>query len=182
MYRALLDQAISVIMANFPQILIFGGICAFSRAFRGKPAVEKILVILGFFLGIALIMGSIHVFLGKRGDLATISIGMALGLGIFLRPIRNLKWAALLALIAGLASSYIMVRYLMISSMVVIAFGFLVPALLTYLLLKFFEDLMQITGKILSFAPIAFGLGALGMAQGLMLLMGRSLISLLPKL
>lgn len=182
MYRALADQAISLVVANFPQILIFAGICAFSRAFRGRPVIEKALMSLGFFLGMALLAGSIHMFLAGPRDAATILIGGVLGLGIFLRPIRGLRWAALLALMVGLASSYILIRYLMVSSPLVIAFGFLVPALLTYLALKFLEDLIQVIGAILSFPPFAFALGALGMVQGLLLLLGRSLAPLLPKL
>ncbi|MEM2340502.1 MAG: hypothetical protein QXV89_04230, partial [Candidatus Bathyarchaeia archaeon] len=75
-----------------------------------------------------------------------------------------------------------LIRYLMVSSALVIAFGFLVPALLTYIALKFLEDLLQVIGGILSFPPFAFALGALGMVQGLLLLLGRSLAPLLPKL
>ncbi len=177
-----MDQAVSLTVANFPQILIFAGICAFSRAFRGKPAIERALTSLGFLLGMALLAGSIHMFLAGPRDAATILIGGALGLGIFLKPIRGLRWAALLALVVGLASSYVLIKYLMISSVLVIAFGFLVPALLAYLALKFFEDLIQVIGGILSFPPFAFTLGALGMVQGLLLLLGRSLAPLLPKL
>ncbi|MEM2340987.1 MAG: hypothetical protein QXV89_06730, partial [Candidatus Bathyarchaeia archaeon] len=153
MYRALLDQAISLLVANFPQILIISGICAFSRAFRSRPAIERALTSLGFFLGMALLAGSIHMFLAGPRDAATILIGGILGLGIFLRPIRGLRWAALLALLVGLTSSYMLIRYLMVSSALVIAFGFLVPALLTYIALKFLEDLLQVIGGILSFPP-----------------------------
>jgi hypothetical protein len=182
MHRALLDQALSLIMANFPQLLILGGICSLSRALRGRPAVERSLALLGFFLGAALLAGSIHMLSAGPRDVATILIGGVLGLGLFLRPIRGLRWAALLALVVGLASSYVLVKYLAITSAIAIAFGFLVPALLTYLALKFLEDLIQVIGGILSFPPLAFGLGALGMAQGLLLLLGRSLAPLLPKL
>ena len=56
--------------------------------------------------------------------------------------------------------------------------GFFVPALIVFLFFKFVEDLMKLFGMVVGSWPVMSVLGFLCMAQGILLLLNQSLLSL----
>ena len=109
--------------------------------FRGalKP-VSRVLVIVGFFLGILTFVLAYAVFSSGHYDLFTLAILGVAGLMLFLRPVRGVRWAALVALVVGLLASYYAYDAFKVTTTVLVVV-FVAATLLLYLLLKFAEDL-----------------------------------------
>ena len=160
-------------------LLAVGFVCL-APLFRGsfKP-ISRVLVVVGFFLGIFVLVLVYEVF--SRGHYDTFSLGIlaVAGLMLFLRPVKGVRWAALVGLAVGLLASYYAYSVLHVTTTVLIIV-FVAATLLLYLLFKFAEDLLGIIGGILSFPPIAVIIGIVCIAQALLVLMGTSLIGYLP--
>ena len=103
-----------------------------------------------------------------------------------LKPIKDFPWAALLGLIAGGLSAGAVYFFFSLPSTI---FGidsiwiylaiFLIPAIIVYMIFKFIEDLLKIVGTILGSKPITFIVGFICIAQGILLLLGHNLFTIL---
>ena len=173
-------------------LLIAGGVCACAPLFkRVSKTLAKLLVGLGFLVGIAVILVAIDLALGLNtlskylgipqiSDLnATIPylkyylpVMAVLGILLFSRPIRNIRWASLIALGAGiLAAGYLKVAFSgVISSSTVLAVVFIIVTLAVYVLLRFIEDILEMVGSILAFPPIAVAIGLVSIYFGILTL------------
>ncbi len=183
-----------------PYILILGGVVAISwfleKLVRPVPVVgqpvsilTKIVSFFGFFVGILLIVtGAAALSMGtSQGDLYTKYLLIVAGLALFLRPIKDIPWAALLGLIVGGLCAGIVYFFFPlqgpvfgISSIWVYLLIFLIPAVLVYIVFKFIEDLLKLIGTLLGSKPVTFIVGLVCIAQGVLLLLGMNLFSILP--
>ena len=167
-------------------LLIVGGICAAAPLLkRVSKGLEKLLVILGFAVGIVIIIVSIELALGL-GILSSIfGIGFepasssnpylkyylvvmaVLGILLFSRPLRNVRWASLIALGIGiLAAAYLHVAFA-VSSTVILGVVFIVTILIVYTLLRFVEDILEFIGTVLAFPPVAIAVGLVSIYFGI---------------
>jgi hypothetical protein len=180
-------------------ILILGGVVAISWFIEklvrpmpvvGKPAsiLAKIVSFFGFFVGILMIVTGV----------ATLSIGtpqvdtytgyllIVAGLALFLRPIKDIPWAAVLGLIVGgLCAGLVYFFFplpetvLGIASPWVYLVIFLIPAVIVYMVFKFIEDLLKLVGMVLGSKPVTFIVGLVCIAQGVLLLLNMNLFAIL---
>jgi hypothetical protein len=179
------------ILADYvPYILILGGIIAASWLFEKtvKPLswIVKIASLFGFIIGIILIVTAAVVWSTERWDPYTQYLLIATGLALILKPIKDIPWAALIALlIGGLCAGYVYLFFplpetvLGISSPWIYLAIFFVPALLVYMLFKFIEDLLRLVGVILASRPVSIILGLICIVQGFLLLIDTSLFKIL---
>ncbi len=94
---------------------------------------------------------------------------IGLGLLLFSRPIRNIRWASLIALATGLlASYYVRLAFSGLGSTILIVI-FLVATLAIYTLLRFVEDIFEFVGTVLAFPPIAIGIGLVAIYFGIVM-------------
>jgi hypothetical protein len=135
--------------------------------------------VIGFFLGILALVLVYAAFSSGHYDAFTLGVLGVAGLMLFLRPVRNVRWAALVALAAGLLASYYAYNAFQVTTTVLIIV-FVAATLLLYLLFKFAEDLLGIVAGILSFPPIAVIIGIMCIVQAILMLMGSSLIGHIP--
>lgn len=171
---------LGVLLGNIPLVLLLVGFVCLAPLFRGRlKPLSRVLIAVGFLIGILALILSYMVFSGGKYDPFTLGILVVAGLMLFLRPIRNLRWAALVAFVVGLLAAYYAYNAFKVSTTVLIIV-FVAATLLLYLLFKFAEDLLGIIGGILSFAPIAIIIGVICVVQALLLLMGQSLSSYIP--
>jgi hypothetical protein len=171
---------LGLFVQNLPIVLLAVGFVCLAPLFRGslKP-ISRVLVIVGFFLGIlALVLGYV-IFSSGHYDLFTLAILGVAGLMLFLRPVRSLRWAALVALAVGLLASYYAYDAFKVTTTVLVIV-FVAATLLLYLLFKFAEDLLGTIGGILSFPPIAIIIGIICILQAILILMGTSLMGFVP--
>jgi hypothetical protein len=190
-------MSISVLVNYTPLILILGGIAAASwlLAILLKPApivgnpmskILKIVSIFGFLVGILLLLTGAAVWSTTVWDTGTKYLLIITGLALFLKPLRQIPWAALVGLIIGSVCVLLVYFYFPlpemifnISSVWVYLAIFFIPALATYLFFKFLEDLIKLIGLILASKPVATILGIICITQGILLLFNQSLFSIL---
>lgn len=167
---------------NLPIVLLAVGFVCLAPLFRGslKP-VSRVLVAVGFFLGILALVLVYAVFSSGRYDVFTLVILGVAGLMLLLRPVRSVRWAALVSLAVGLLASYYVYNAFHVATTVLIIV-FVAATLLLYLLFKFAEDLVGAIGGILSFPPIAVVIGIICVLQAILILMGMSLVGYVPSL
>jgi len=98
------------------------------------------------------------------------------GLALFLKPLKDIPWAALIGLVVGgLCAGFVYLVYPLpetvygISSTWIYLVIFFIPALFVYMFLKFVEDVLRLIGTILAFKPVAIALGLICITQGILL-------------
>jgi hypothetical protein len=179
-------------------ILILGGFVAISwfieKLVRPVPVVGKSVTILtkiisffGFLVGILLIVtAGVAWSTQAQVDNYTIYLLIIAGLALFLRPIKDIPWAALLGLIVGgLAVGIVYFFFPLPETIVGISATwiylaiFLIPAVFVYMVFKFIEDLLKLIGMILSSKPVTFIVGLVCIVQGVLLLLNMNLFAIL---
>jgi hypothetical protein len=168
------------LIENLPIVLLAVGFTCLGPLFRGRlKPISRVLTGVGFLIGILAIVLVYQLFSSGKYDPFTLGILAVAGLMLFLRPIRNVRWAALVAFVVGLLAAYYAYNAFHVSTTVLIIV-FVAATLLLYLLFKFAEDLLGIVGAILSFAPIAVIIGLTCVVQAILILLGQSLSGFIP--
>ncbi len=180
-------------------ILLLGGITAISwlleKLVKPVPVVGeptswfiKIIDLLDFFVGILLILTAAVAWSMEvhQLDTGTQYLLIIAGLALFLKPLKDVPWAALLGLIVGsLCAGLVFLFYPLpetifgISSTWIYLLVFFVPALIVYMVFKFIEDVLKLIAMILTFKPVTLALGLICIAQGVLLLLNTSLFTTL---
>jgi len=176
-----------------PFILILGGIVAASwlleRIFKTAPIVGepmsglvKIMSLFGFFVGALLLITAVSTWSQQSWDPGTRYLLIVTGLALFLKPMKDVPWAALVGLVlGGLSVGFFLILHplpptiLGISSTWAYLIIFIIPALFAYMFFKFAEDVLKLIGAILSFKPILILLGLVCIVQGILLALGTSI-------
>jgi hypothetical protein len=172
---------------NAPYILILGGIVAASWILEklarpapvvGKPVswLVKLVSLFGFFVGILLLVTAAAVWSVEALDSGTRYLLIVTGLALFLKPLKDIPWAALIGLVVGgLCAGSVYFFYPLpetvngVSSTWIYLAIFFIPALLVYMLLKFVEDMLRFIGTILASKPVSIVLGLICIVQGILL-------------
>jgi len=183
-----------------PYILILGGLAAASwlveKLVRPVPVVGqptswlvKLTSVFGFLIGILLIVTASAAWSmeASQVDTGTQYLLLITGLALFLKPIKDIPWAALLGLVVGgLCAGFVYLFYPLpetvygISSTWIYLVIFFIPALLVYMLFKFIEDVLRLIAMVLTFKPVALALGLICILQGILLkFFGQSLFHIL---
>jgi hypothetical protein len=171
---------LDLLIRNLAIFLLVLGFTCLAPLFRGRlKPISRVLVAVGFLLGIVALAVVYKIVSTGAYDPFTVIILAVAGLTLFLRPIKNIRWAALVAFILGLLASYYAYSAFHVSTTVMIIV-LVAATLLMYLLFKFVEDLLGILGSILSFPPIATIIGTICIVQAILLLMGLSLAGYIP--
>jgi hypothetical protein len=186
----LIGLDLSVLVSLVPYILIFGGIIAVSKllSFLIKGSAGKFLKGLGYlgiFVGALLLATGALVLFEQTSSIEVWGLLIVTGLGLVLKPLSKVPFSALLGLVVGVVCVGLLYLYFPLPSTV---FGvsslwiylaiFFVPALIVFLIFKFVEDLMKLFGMVVGSWPVITVLGFLCIAQGILLLLNQSLLSL----
>ena len=167
-------------------LLIAGGICACAPLFkRVAKGLERFLVLVGFLVGIAVIAVAIILALSVTGVFGIVPpdfsssqypyqqyylvVMAVLGVLLFSRPLRKIRWASLIALGLGiLAAAYLHTAFPSAST-TILGVVFVVTILIVYTLLRFAEDILDFIGTVLAFPPIAVVVGLVSIYYGLII-------------
>ena len=189
----------SIFINNAYYILILGGLVAISwfieKLVKPVPVVGtptsillKIISFFGFFAGILLIITGAASWQAQSPnlDMYTIYLLIIAGLVLILKPIKDFPWAALLGLIAGGLCAGAVYFFLPLTGPIfgiapiwIYVIIFLIPAVIVYMVFKFIEDVMKLIGTFLASRPITLIVGFVCIAQGILLLLGNNLFTLL---
>ena len=160
----------SILINNAEYILIFGGFVAMSwfvqKVIRPVPVVgapvsllSKILSFFGFFIGIFLVVTGAAAWKAQATNIAG-SLSAGAVYFFFTLP----------ETIFGISSIWFYVAI------------FLIPAVIVYIVFKFIEDVLKLLGTLLASRPITFIVGAMCIAQGILLILGNNLFTILLNL
>ncbi len=164
-------------------LLVLGGVFACAPLFkRVSKGLERVMVALGLLIGIAIFIVAIDAalnlnYLGSNLLPAsnaflyaqyTLIVMAVLGLLLFSRPLRNVRWASLIALGAAILAAAGVHSFLSVSSNVVLGVVFLVVLLIVYTLLRFVEDILEFIGSVLAFPPVAIVIGLVSIYFGIL--------------
>jgi hypothetical protein len=169
-------------------LLIIGGICAAAPLFkRVSKGLEKFLVVIGLVVGVAVIIVAIDLALnlgflqsifgletapatGSNSYLQYYLIVMAvLGVLLFSRPLRNVRWASLVALGLGILVAAYLHSGLGVTSTTILAVVFIIVIVIVYTVLRFVEDLLEFIGTVLAFPPVATIIGLISIYFGVII-------------
>ena len=187
----LIGLDLSFLVALAPYVLIFGGVVAVSKLLslfiKGSAStVLKAIGYFGIFVGALLLATGVLVLLEQTSSIEVWGLLVVTGLGLVLKPLSKIPFSALLGLIVGLVCVGLLYLYFPlpatvfgVSSIWIYLAIFFIPALIVFLIFKFVEDLVKLFGMVLGSWPVMTVLGFLCIAQGVLLLLNRSLLSLL---
>lgn len=146
----------------------------------------KFISLFGFIFGISSLIVTAFNFIGPHlnppisGRQTTwefLLTGLAMGLTLTLKPIKDMKWASLLSLSAGIGIS-ILIWIVFPSAPGLLLVGLGVATLfILYLALKFIEDFYLLLSSILTSPPLTVGLGAFSLVEGLLLFFNTSILT-----
>ncbi len=186
----LIGLDLSVLVGFVQYILILGGIVAVSKllSFLVKGSAGKVLKglsYLGIFFGALLLATGAVVLFEQTSIIEIWGLLLVTGLGLVLKPLSKIPFSALLGLVVGFVCVGLLYLYfplpstvLGVSSLWIYLAVFFVPALSVFLIFKFVEDLVKFFGMIVGSWPVITVLGFLCIAQGILLLLNQSLLSL----
>ena len=189
----------SILVDYAPYILILGGVVAMSWFIQkvvkpvpivGTPAsiLTRIVSFFGLFIGIALLITGATAWQTQAPqiDNYTTALFIIAGLALILKPIKDFPWAALMGLIAGgLCAGAVYFFFPLpdtvfgIASIWVYVAIFMIPAVIVYMVFKFIEDVLKLIGMLLASRPVTFIIGCICIAQGILLLLGMNLFTIL---
>ncbi len=167
--------------------MIVGGVCASAPLFkRISTGLARFLSGVGFFVGIGIVvvaaditlnLNQLSSFSSPPADLADhhqylkfwLPLMLVLGLLLFSRPIRNLRWASLVAIAGGLLAAYYLRVLLPSLNTPILAVAFIVATVAIYALLRFVEDLVEFVGTVLVFPPVAVAIGLVSVYFGILI-------------
>lgn len=188
---SLIGLDLSVLAGLAPYILLFGGVVAVSKLLsffiKGSAgSAFKALGYLGIFVGALLLVTGVVILLEQTSLIEVWGLLIVTGLGLVLKPLSKVPFSALLGLVVGLACVGLLYLYFPlpatvfgVSSLWIYLAVFFVPAIIVFLIFKFVEDLMKLFGMVLGSWPAMTILGVLCIAQGVLLLLNQSILSLL---
>ena len=187
----LIGLDLSILVALAPYVLIFGGVVAVSKLLslfiKGSAStVLKAIGYFGIFVGALLLATGVLVLLEQTSSIEVWGLLVVTGLGLVLKPLSKIPFSALLGLIVGLVCVGLLYLYFPlpatvfgVSSIWIYLAIFFIPALIVFLIFKFVEDLVKLFGMVLGSWPVMTVLGFVCIAQGILLLLNQSLLSLL---
>lgn len=167
-------------------LLIVGGVCACSPLFkRVSTGLGRFLSGIGFFIGVGIVIVAADITLNLNllggyssppPDLSAhaylrfwLPLMLVLGVLLFSRPIRNLRWASLVAVAGGLLAAYYLGVFLPSLTAPILVVAFVIAAVAIYALLRFVEDLIEFIGTVLAFPPVAALIGLVSVFFGIVI-------------
>ena len=186
---------LTALVGYTPYILLLGGLIETSwlwerilglKPLGGSEGSVKVTSVAGFIVGALSLVTGVVVWWNDAFDPGTRFLILLVGLALFLSPLKDVPWAALVGLVVGCVCVGAVFLFFPLPEVV---FGvsstwiylaiFFIPALLTYLFFKFLEDLLKLIAIILSFKPISTTIGVVCILQGILLLLDSSLFTAL---
>jgi hypothetical protein len=167
--------------------LVGGGILSLLVALYGRrddSHLDEIGTFVAFVVGIA--TGVIAFFAGTEATVGWFSLVMmaVLAATLFLKPMKSLPWAGMAGVAAGaiavfFASGFITGSLLGQERWVWLVIIFLVVGGIVHMIFHFIEDVLTIARMVLDWRPVMIVVGLVAVIEGVLLLMDKSLMSLL---
>ena len=171
----------------YPELtLVVGGLLSVFVAVYGRrddSRLDELGTFFAFVLGIVMGVMAFFVATEKTVNWFTLAVIIVLAVTLFLKPMKELPWAGIVGLIAGAAAAYGASLFLPsvvfgIERWIVLAVIFFIVGAIVHVLFHFIEDVLTIARMVLDWKPVMVLVGLVAIAEGVMLFLDSSLISL----
>lgn len=166
--------------------LIVGGLLSVAVAVYGHrddSHWDEVGTFFGFVIGAGMFV--VAFFVGTQGTVGWFSLVLMILLAatLFLKPMREIPWTGVLGVVVGaaaavLASFVLPSKVLGVDEWIILVIIFFIVGALVHALLHFLEDVLTIATMVLDWRPTMIIIGLVAVAEGALLLMDRSIISL----
>lgn len=192
----MVDPIVSFVTSLTPLVLIGAGIISI-LSFGEKIASVmerddlsewlKFISYFGFVFGILSLIVTAFNFIspylsqaitGSQTHWDVLVIGLAIGAALALKPIKDMKWASIIALSGGIAVMILIWIFWRSAPSVVLIGAGIVTLLVLFLAFKFIEDFYLLISSIVTSPPVSVGLGILAVLEGVLLLFHTSILIL----
>ncbi len=126
---------------------------------RFSRILSKSLSFIGIPFGIYIIALAISSAINGTADTLSIILLTLAGVTLLSKPLKNVKWAAMLAILIGALFTYSLNQLFPNIPFILLLLTFSVLVLMAYLILKFAEDLFQTIGMLLNLPPVSTAIG-----------------------
>jgi hypothetical protein len=171
----------------FPSVaLIVGGLLAiFVAAYghRDDSHIDELGTFLAFILGAIMLLMAVFVAMEESLGWFSLAVIIVLAVTLFLKPMKEIPWAALVGMAAGgaaafFANSFLSDMNLGVDTWIVLVVIFLVVGAIVHMFFHFIEDMLTIARKVLDWGPVMIIVGLIAIVEGVLVLMDRSIITL----
>jgi hypothetical protein len=167
--------------------LIVGGLLSIAVALYGHrddSHWDEVGTLFAFVLGAGMLVMAFVVAVEKVVNWFTLVLIIVLALTLFLKPMRQIPWAGVLGAVAGgvavLAASFVLPsKVLGIDEWILLVVVFFVVGAIVNALFHFLEDILTIATMVLDWKPTMVIIGLVTVAEGVLVLLGRSILSVL---
>ncbi len=165
--------------------LVVGGILAAFAAVYGKhddSYLDELATYVGFVLGIVMMVMAVLVAIAETVTWFSLVVMLLLAVTLFLKPLKDIPWAGIAGIIAGSLAAYGASVFLPLSIVsgenrwIALAVVFLIVGVIVHVIFGFLEDILKIARMILAWRPITLIVGVLALIQGVLMLLGSSLL------
>ena len=172
----------------YPSVaLVVGGILAIFVAAYGKrddSHLDELGTFLAFIVGAFMLVMAVFVALDESLGWFSLVVIIVLAVTLFLRPMKEVPWAGLVGMAAGavavvLVNTFISDYVSGENKWIALVVVFLIVRAIVHVIFKFIEDMLKIARMVLDWAPISIIVGLLAIVEGVLVLMDRSIITLL---
>lgn len=165
--------------------LLVGGLLSIAIALYGHrddSYWDEVGTIFAFVLGIGILVMAFVVGTEHVVNWLTLVIIVVLAVTLFLKPLREIPWAAVIGMIVGAFAAYLASQFLPatvfgIDQWIVLVVIFLIVGAIVHGIFHFLEDVLTIAGKVLDWKPVMVLIGLVSIAEGILLLLDRSILS-----
>jgi len=171
----------------YPSVaLIIGGLLAIFVAAYGRREdshIDELGTFLAFVLGAVMLVMAVIVAMEESLGWFSLVVIIALAVTLFLKPMKEIPWAGVVGMAAGgvavyFANSFLSDTVLGVDKWIVLVVIFLVVGAIVHMLFHFIEDVLTIARKVLGWGPVMVIVGLIAIAEGVLVLMDRSIITL----
>lgn len=165
--------------------LLLGGLLSIAIALYGHrddSHWDEVGTFFAFVLGIGMLVMAFVVGTEHAVDWLTLVIIVLLAATLFLKPLREIPWAAVIGVIVGAVAAYFGSQFLPatvfgVDQWIILVAIFLIVGAIVHGIFHFLEDVLTIAGKVLDWKPVMVLIGLVSVAEGVLLLLGRSILS-----
>ncbi len=166
--------------------LIVGGLLAIFVAAYGRrddSHIDELGTFFAFILGAGMLAMAAIVAIEESMGWFSLLVIVVLAVTLFLKPMKEIPWAGVVGMIAGavavfFANSFLSETVFGVDKWIVLVVIFLIVGAIVHMLFHFIEDALTIARMVLSWGPVMILVGLVAIAEGVLVLMDRSIITL----
>lgn len=166
--------------------LIVGGFLSLFIAVYGRrddSYLDEIGTFLAFVLGGAMLVMAYAVWSEDTLGWSSLALIIVLALTLFLKPLKEIPWSGLVGAIAGGLAAYgaslvLPSEVFGVQEWIVLLIVFFVVGAIVHAIFHFIEDMLTVATLVVGWTPTMVVVGLVAVAEGVLLLTGRSISSL----